>query len=196
MVYCPSLRLALHNIPPADWLRIGRRNFADRLSQVTGRQNPVLVRELSPILTQLTEKSIDPRQSYRYPKVLFLLRISLVLPPECWWLLLRIEEEESVVILVSGVCQCQCHSHRCSHSLHQVRHCELWARAQSVVVIVKWSWEPCLRVLMISADIVSFDPVLASKAILPSCNRMNLNVSPNPLGTVYATKRRRRSNKR
>ena len=26
--------------------------------------------------------------------------------------------------------------------------------------------------------------------------KMNINVSPNPLGTVYATKRRRRSNKR
>jgi hypothetical protein len=25
---------------------------------------------------------------------------------------------------------------------------------------------------------------------------INMNVSPNPLGTVYATKRRRRSNKR
>jgi len=53
---------------------------------------------------------------------------------------------------------------------------------------------------MISADIVSLDLPLANKAMLPSgqpsCNsRMNLNVSPNPLGTVYATKRRRRSNK-
>jgi len=54
---------------------------------------------------------------------------------------------------------------------------------------------------MISADIVSLDLPLANKAMLPSTgqpscnNRMNLNVSPNPLGTVYATKRRRRSNK-
>ena len=31
---------------------------------------------------------------------------------------------------------------------------------------------------------------------LPSLANMNINVSPNPLGTVYATKRRRRSNKR
>ena len=54
-----------------------------------------------------------------------------------------------------------------------------------------------MRALMISADIVSLD-LQASKAIIPSqCNnRMNINVSPNPLNTVYATKRRRRSNKR
>eukprot|EP00090_Calanus_glacialis_P046627 TRINITY_DN9243_c0_g1_i2.p1 TRINITY_DN9243_c0_g1~~TRINITY_DN9243_c0_g1_i2.p1 ORF type:complete len:128 (-),score=6.13 TRINITY_DN9243_c0_g1_i2:206-589(-) len=46
---------------------------------------------------------------------------------------------------------------------------------------------------MISAEILSLDP--ANKATILHCNKMNLNVSPNPLGTVYATKRRRRSNK-
>ena len=55
-----------------------------------------------------------------------------------------------------------------------------------------------MRALMISADItVSLDLTQATKAIFPSqCSTMNINVSPNPLGTVYATKRRRRSNKR
>lgn len=57
-----------------------------------------------------------------------------------------------------------------------------------------------MRALMISADItVSLDLTQATKAIFPSqcsANTMNINVSPNPLGTVYATKRRRRSNKR
>merc|ERR1719323_2702337 len=48
---------------------------------------------------------------------------------------------------------------------------------------------------MISADIVTPVDIQASKATLLSSKRMNLNVSPNPLGTVYATKRRRRSNK-
>lgn len=47
---------------------------------------------------------------------------------------------------------------------------------------------------MISADIVSLDLAAANKAT--AITAMNINVSPNPLGTVYATKRRRRSNKR
>ena len=38
--------------------------------------------------------------------------------------------------------------------------------------------------------------VTASTAIGTATAKMNINVSPNPLGTVYATKRRRRSNKR
>lgn len=54
--------------------------------------------------------------------------------------------------------------------------------------------DPPSRALMISADIVSLDLAAANKAT--AITAMNINVSPNPLGTVYATKRRRRSNKR
>ena len=44
------------------------------------------------------------------------------------------------MILVSGGGVCQCHSHRCSHSLHQVRHCELWAGAQLLSEWLRTAW--------------------------------------------------------
>ena len=49
---------------------------------------------------------------------------------------------------------------------------------------------------MISCDIVSVEAGYQPSYHAGVYNKMNINVSPNPLGTVYATKRRRRSNKR
>ena len=56
-------------------------------------------------------------------------------------------------------------------------------------------FEPCIG--MISGELVSLDSGYHQpNTFISYNNKMNMNVSPNPLGTVYATKRRRRSNKR